>query len=151
MQIGVRVSVRSRGSVDAWIKSVERATRAPRKVDVGLVAGQAPRDVVMYGIYNHEGTSRGIPSRPFVKVAFFQYQGAARGIIRTGLRGAARGQASFSVSARTFGAAGVGWVRGIIDSSLGPPLAASTIARKGSAQTLIQTGKMRASISFKVR
>lgn len=147
--ISVRVDVRSKGSIEAWLKKAEASIR-PATVDVGLVAGQARPDVVMYGIYNHEGTSRGIPSRPFVKVAFHRYRGAARASLRAGLRAALRGT-PFRASAASAGSAGVGWVQGVIDSSMSPANAPATIAAKGHARTLIDTGAMRASISFKVR
>lgn len=151
MQIATRCEVQSKGSIDAWLKRVEQAVRRPATVDVGMVAGQTPADVAAYAIYNHEGTSRGLPSRPFVRVAFHRYEGQAKGLMRSGLRGAAFGQVSFPQSAATFGAAGVGWIQNVIDSSLGPALAASTVRQKGNSQTLIETGKMRASVSFKVK
>ena len=149
MEVSAKVSVTSKGSIDAWLRKMQPALK-PATVDIGLVAGQARGDVIMYGIYNHEGTSRGIPSRPFVKVAFHRYQGAARAELRSGLRAALNGT-PFKASAAKAGAVGVKWVQGVIDSNLGPPLAASTVARKGNSRTLIDTGTMRGSITFKVR
>lgn len=49
-----------------------------------------------------------------------------------------------------FGVWAQGQIQARISAGIDPPLAASTIARKGSSKPLIDTGQLRTSISFKV-
>lgn len=145
------VSVERRGDAEAWLRRLIAATRGPDTVDMGLIPGKAPPDVIAYGWYNHEGTSRGIPSRPFARVAFHRAEAGFRAEIRGTLRGMLRGQANYTTALPRLGQRGVTAIQGVIDSNLGPALKPSTVARKGSSRALIDKGRLRAAQSFKVR
>lgn len=145
------VTVERRGDAEAWLRKLIAATRGKSQVDMGLIPGQARPDVIAYGWYNHEGTSRGIPSRPFVRIGFQRAEGGFRTEIRGTLRGVLHGQATFSGALPKLGQNGVKAVQAAIDSGIGPANAPSTVARKGSSRTLIDTGALRASQTFKVR
>jgi hypothetical protein len=145
------VSVERRGDAEAWLRRLIAATKGPSQVDMGLIPGQAPADVIAYGWYNHEGTSRGIPSRPFARVAFHRAESGFRTEIRGTLRGVLHGQATYATALPRLGQRGVTAIQGVIDSNLGPALKPSTVARKGSSRTLIDKGRLRAAQSFKVR
>jgi hypothetical protein len=145
------VTVERRGDAEAWLRKLIAATRGKSQVDMGLIPGQARSDVIAYGWYNHEGTSRGIPSRPFARVAFHRSEGGFRTEIRGTLRGVLHGQATFASALPKLGQRGVIAIQGVIDSNLGPALKPSTVARKGHSRTLIDTGALRASQTFKVR
>lgn len=145
------VSVERRGDAEAWLRRLIAATRGPNTVDMGLIPSKAPPDVIVYGWYNHEGTSRGIPSRPFVRVAFQRAEAGFRTEIRGTLRGMLRGQATYGQALPLLGQRGITAIQGVIDSNLGPALKASPVARKGSSRTLIDKGRPRAAQSFKVR
>jgi hypothetical protein len=145
------VLVERRGDAEAWLRRLIAATRGPDTVDMGLIPGKAPPKVLAYGWYNHEGTSRGIPSRPFIRVAFHLSLGGFRTEIRGTLRGVLHGNATFARALPSLGQRGVTAIQGVIDSNLGPALKPSTIARKGHSRTLIDTGALRAAQTFKVR
>ena len=69
MNIRVTVETQSRGNAKAMLERVLREfakARGDAKVKVGFPAGQAPGDLIAIAVYNHEGTSRGIPPRPFI-------------------------------------------------------------------------------------
>lgn len=145
------VSVERRGDAEAWLRRLIAATRGPDTVDMGLIPGKAPAKVLAYAWFNHEGTSRGIPSRPFIRVAFHRAQGGFRNEIRGTLRGLLTGRATFASALPSLGQRGVTAIQGVIDSNLGPALKPSTIAQKGSSRTLVETGALRAAQSYKVR
>jgi hypothetical protein len=151
MDVSATFKVKSKGSLAALVRKIEAGLKGPRTVVAGLVAGQAASDVIAYGWFNHEGTSRGIPPRPFVKVAFFTHRGQAKAQFRTCLRAMVRGQANMHSQLDVMGKAGVKWIEQTIQAGVGPPLAASTVARKGHATRLIDTGVMLSSMSYKIR
>lgn len=145
------VSIQQRGDAEAWLRKLIAATRGPSTVAMGLVPGQIAGDVLSYGWYNHEGTSRGIPSRPFVRIGFHRAEGGFRVSLRGTLRGILHGQVTYASALPRFGQQGVKAVQAAIDSGIRPANAASTVAKKGHGMTLRHTYALRGSVSFKVR
>ena len=70
--IRTKVTVRRRGSLANHIGKIERGLQGPRAVKVGFPKGHAGADIVSIAIWNHFGTSRGIPPRPFITIAMFK-------------------------------------------------------------------------------
>ncbi len=146
--IRARVTLRRRGDLRGHIMKIQTALQGPKAVKVGLPAGKSPADVLDIAAWNHFGTSRGIPPRPFISVAMFK----GRGEIRMNLRKIAY---EVTVNAKPLtpelqrlGFYGAGLIQTQIASNMPPPNAPSTIARKGSSRTLIDTGRMRQSITW---
>lgn len=148
--IRTRTTLRQRGDLRGHVQKIERALAGPLKVKVGLPAGKAPADIVQIAIWNHFGTSRGIPPRPFITIAMFK----ARAEIRTNLRKVAY-QVTVNAKPLTpelqkLGVYGAGKIQSQISSNMPPPNAPSTIAQKRSSGTLIDTGRMRQSITWEL-
>jgi len=148
VSIRSKVTFRRRGDLKGHILKIEKALQGPSKVKVGLPAGKSPADILDIAVWNHFGTSRGIPARPFITVAMFK----GRGEIRMNLR-----KIAYSVTVNgkpltpeleKLGAYGAGKIQDQIASNMPPPNAASTIAQKGSSRTLIDTGRLRQSITW---
>lgn len=146
--IRAKVTLRRRGNLRGHIHKIETALQGPKAVKVGLPAGKADADLVSIAVWNHYGTSRGIPPRPFITVAMFK----GRGEIRMNLRKIAY-QVTVNGKPMTpelqkLGAFGAGKIQDQISSNMPPPNAPSTIAQKGSSGTLIDTGRLRQSITW---
>lgn len=146
--IRTKVTLRRRGDLANHIAKIERGLQGPKAVKVGFPAGKADADVVSIAIWNHFGTSRGIPPRPFITIAMFKN----RRQIRAALRKIAKMQVAdgtpVSRSLPKLGALGAGMVQDQIASNTPPPNAPSTVRQKGSSGTLIDTGRMRQSVTW---
>lgn len=121
----------------------------PRKVKVGFPAGTSS-DIVDKAIWNHYGTSRGIPSRPFLLNAMRRHRRKYLQIMKEQGARILRGETTLDAVMAKLGVLAQGDVQGEIDATLTPPNAPSTIAAKGSSHPLIETGEMRAGVTWKV-
>ena len=146
--IRTKVTLRRRGNLANHLAKIERGLQGPKAVKVGFPKGKAEADVVSIAIWNHFGTSRGIPARPFITIAMFKN----RRQIRAALRKIAKAQVAdgtpVSRSLPKLGAYGAGMIQDQIAANTPPPNAPSTIRQKGSSRTLIDTGRMRQSVTW---
>lgn len=148
--IRVRTTLRRRGDLAGHIQKIEKALTGPTKVKVGLPAGKAPGDIVQIAIWNHFGTSRGIPPRPFITIAMFKGRGAIRANLRKVAYSVTVNGKPLAPELQKLGVYGAGLIQDQIASNMPPPNAPSTIAQKGSSGTLIDTGRMRQSITWEL-
>lgn len=105
--------------------------------------------IVDYAIANEYGTSK-IPERPFMRSTADEKQENWSALMDKIVEGVTKGD--FEVE-RKIGLVGEQMVNDIkekISSNVPPPLNPATIKRKGSSRTLIDTGNMRNSITFKI-
>lgn len=103
-------------------------------------------------VWNHFGTSDGrIPSRPFVTGWFDQNEPKLREMLTVLMRQQIKGELSRQQVLDQMGAYCVGSIQANMATSLPPPNAPSTIAKKHSSTTLIDRGQLRAAISWDVR
>lgn len=131
------------------MRRVAAALKGPSKVKVGLPAGEAPGDVVEYAHYNEFGTER-IPERPFIRTTMREQGGKYMRGLKSEAKQILRGQTSMSGTLNRLGMVAAGDIQDTIGSNVPPPNAPSTIAQKGSSGTLIETGRMRQSMTWKV-
>lgn len=117
---------------------------------VGFLASESGDDLITYAAANEFGTDV-IPERSFLRSTVdlhrSDYESAladAAGLLVDGDR--ARAEAEL----QRLGLRAVGDVQTQIVEIRDPPNAPSTIARKGSSNPLIDTGRMRQSVSFVV-
>lgn len=108
-------------------------------------------DLVDIAVFNEYGT-RNIPARPFVRLAFDKNEAAWNKTIEAGCTAMANGTADVNRLTSVLGAQMVGDVQEVIgDRSLLAPNAPSTIKQKGSDAPLIDSGRLRQSVSYKVK
>lgn len=139
----VRVRRRKRGNVPKPITG-------PTKVHVGFPSGDSDSDIVARAIWNHFGTSRGIPARPFM---FNAIRGNKRNINRFLKKVAPdilKGEMSTTTALSQLGILTQGYIQEEITALRSPPNAESTIRRKSSSNPLIDTGEMRGAVTYKV-
>jgi len=126
------------------------ALTGPKKVKVGLPKGKVSESIIDIGIWNHFGTSRGIPERPFLTNAMRDNRSKYRDSMRTAAKLILLGQASMGAVLSKLGIMAVGDIQSEITSLNSPPNAPSTVKKKGSSNPLIDTGQLRASITWVV-
>ena len=148
----LRVTVKiERKGVDLakLVKRIEQSLAAgPTMVKVGFPAGKARGDLISIAFWNHEGTSRGIPPRPFITRAIFEGKEQIRSDLRTIAKGVFQGNADLRAGLARVGMMGQNLIQQKIGSNLPPPNAPSTVAAKGSSRTLVDTGRMMASVTW---
>jgi hypothetical protein len=91
--------------------------------------------------------SRGQPPRPFMRIAIQDNSPHWPGQVASLL---AASNYDATATLNLMGAEVVGQVQDSIDALMDPPLAASTIAKKGHDKPLIETNLMRSSVTFEV-
>lgn len=143
-----KLTLRRRGDLRGHIHKIETALKGPSKVKVGLPAGKADSDIVSIAIWNHFGTSRGIPPRPFITVAMYKGRGEIRMNLRKIAYNVTVNGKPMTPELQKLGVYGAGKIQDQIASNMPPANAPSTIAQKGSSRTLIDTGRMRQSITW---
>lgn len=128
----------------------------PKRVKVGLVAGEADSENVDKAFWNEFGTET-IPERPFLRNAMRNNRDAYRAAMRTAAKTiigtAARGgdaRGAVTLALRKLGLKAADDVKSEITALSDPPNAPSTVARKGSSNPLIDSGEMRNAVSSKV-
>ncbi|WKL21281.1 hypothetical protein QYR00_05810 [Agrobacterium tumefaciens] len=129
----------------------------PNNVKVGFPAGEADADNIQKAIWNEFGTRRGIPERPFMRNSMRSNRAAYRAEMKaaaaTIIAQAALGKSVASEKRKALSKLGIkaqGDIQAEITALRTPPNAPSTIQQKGSSNPLINSGEMRAAVTFKV-
>lgn len=139
----VRVKRRKRGNIPKPLKG-------PTQVHVGFPSGKSDSDVVARAVWNHFGTSRGIPARPFM---FNAIRKNKREIVRYLNKTAPdilKGEMSLRTALARLGILTQGYVQDEITELRNPPNHPDTIRQKGSSNPLIDSGEMRGAVTYKV-
>jgi hypothetical protein len=160
----VRVERKKHGRGAAGIASL---LPGPNKVAVGLPAGEADQDVINRAIWNEFGTRGGasgggwggpIPERPFMRNAMRSnrdsYKAAMKASAKTIVREIAAGKSAAdakTMALRKLGIKAQGDIQAEITSLSSPPNSPVTIALKGSSNPLIDSGELRAAITYKIK
>lgn len=133
--------------------------RGPKKVKVGFPAGKASASNIGKAIWNEFGTKGGasgggwggpVPERPFMRNAMKDNRGKYRKAMETSAPKILRGEADLGQVMNKLGILAQGDIQTEITSLSSPPNSPVTIAIKGSSNPLINTGEMRASVTWKV-
>ena len=122
----------------------------PGEVRVGFPAGKAPGDILDIAVWNHYGT-RNIPERPFLDNAMWDNRAKYRKAMEGAARKLLMGETGMGTVLSRLGIMAQGDVQAEIVALRDPPNAASTIRQKGSSSPLIDTGRMRQSVTYEVR
>ena len=102
--------------------------------------------IVMVGVYNEFGT-QSIPARPFMRTSIEEKKNEIKKIQDSQYSKILQGKQTVKKALGVLGNYMVGQVQEKIKSIDTPPNAESTKARKGSSNPLIDTGRMRQSIT----
>lgn len=127
-----------------------KTIKGKSQVEVGFPKGKSDADIVARAIWNHFGTSRGIPARPFILNAIRRHQKKYRGGLKKMAKQIVRGVITPEQAMRKLGIAAQGDIQSEITTLRTPPNAQSTIDRKGSSNPLIASGEMRQAVTYKV-
>lgn len=131
----------------------------PSRVKVGLPKGVADGEVIKIGVWNHFGTKGGasgggwggpIPERPFLSNAMRNNRGNYRSAMRSAAKAVLMGSTTMKSVVSRLGIMAQGDVQKEITAFHSPPNSPVTIALKGSDHPLIDTGRLLASITYKV-
>lgn len=131
----------------------------PSRVKVGFPAGKASGGDIEKAVWNEFGTRGGasgggwggpIPERPFMRNAMRNNKSKYRNALRVSAKKILLGETSLSTVLNKLGILAQGDIQSEITSLNSPPNSATTIAMKGSSKPLINTGAMRAAVTWVV-
>lgn len=140
-------------------KKLPKSIKGPRRVKVGFPAGKTSGENLQKAVWNEFGTRGGasgggwggpIPERPFMRNMVRNNKGKYITILKGEARAILLGEANLNMTMRKLGTLGQQDVRAEIDALMDPPNSPVTIARKGSSKPLIDKGRMRRAVTYKV-
>lgn len=137
--------------VRAYLRSIAVQLDRPRTLRVGFLEGATYPDgtpvAMVAAIHNYGAPRAGIPPRPFFGNLVRNHEDEWPAGFATQLR---ETNLDFEAALRRAGEAIAGQLRQEIVDLWEPPLAESTIARKGFAKPLVDTGHMLNSVDYEV-
>ena len=142
---------------DRGFLAIKKALLSLRKkeIKVGIHEGAGKNEktgtlIVDYALANEYGTSK-IPERSFMRSTYDEKQQEWNKTLDKIVGNITEGNISnIEQKINSVGVQIVNDIKEKIDSNIPPALSEATIRRKGSSRTLIDTGIMRASITYKI-
>lgn len=121
-------------------------------LDDGSVSADGTMSLAAVGSVHEYGSDlAGVPERSFIRSAMDENAGDLTTIQRDAVERVSKGTLTPQVALGRLGLWAQAKIQGKISSNIPPPNAQSTIDAKGSSATLIDSGRMRASIAFAVK
>lgn len=143
-------TVRVSGGLERELRKLAKLVGTPATARVGFLEGATYPDgtptALVAAIHNYGAPAAGIPPRPFFTNMISQHQHEWAPAIAGLLRGGMSAHDALEVA----GAAIAGQLRQSIIDTNDPPLAPSTVARKGFSKPLIETSHMIKSVDHEV-
>lgn len=139
-----------------WNALMERMGKADKEtVKIGILGNAEPADdgadMILIAMANEFGTGDGrVPPRPFIRGAFDKNAGQLSEVKAKLYGGIVDGKVTVTKALSVLGRLHQGQVQAYIVELRDPPNAESTIERKGSDNPLIDTGRLRNSVSWEV-
>lgn len=142
---------------DKGFLAIKKALLSLRKkeIKVGILEGAGKNSktgtlIVDYAVFNEYGTSR-IPERSFMRSTYDEKESEWNKALDKIVSSVVEGNINnIEQKISLVGEQMVNDIKEKIDSNIPPPLSEATIRRKGSSRTLIDTGIMRASITYTI-
>lgn len=140
-------------------RRIPSSITGPKKVKVGLPAGEADSDNIQKAIWNEFGTRGGasgggwggpVPERPFMRNAMRSNRSKYLSAMRTSAAKILRGDTGLATVLSKLGILAQGDVQAEITSLSSPPNSPVTVAIKGSSSPLIDSGEMRSAVTWKI-
>lgn len=143
MEVSADVTVEGDLGIDKMIANLKQLDG--KKVSAGLFGGFASKKAM----WQEYGTSRGIPSRPFLRNTLYENEARwGNEIAPMVITMMMNGGGSETVMSK-LGERMQNDIKKTIDAGNFAPLAASTVVRKGSSKPLVDTGDMYGSITWR--
>jgi hypothetical protein len=146
-----KVTVTERGNkIPDLMRRLKRL--ASMEIHIGVISGEkgADSELVMIASVNEFGTrSLHVPERSFIRNSFELYRSDIEKAFKMGIQQVIKGAAPDQIMGQ-IGEAIVGKIVGRIDAGIAPANAPSTIKQKGGSKPLIDTGRLKQSITWKV-
>jgi hypothetical protein len=126
------------------------------ELDVGVFGPKAEErhkdsDATVGEIAVYHEFGLGVPERSFIRAWFEQNSRTVIDDMRAGLIRVLKRELTPEQLADLLGQKYVGQIQARMAAGIPPPLAESTIARKGSSIPLIDTGQLRSAVTYEVR
>ncbi|QJD54315.1 hypothetical protein [Aminobacter phage Erebus] len=131
----------------------------PTMVKVGFPKSKASGSDIEKAVFNEFGTRGGasgggwggpIPERPFMRNAMRNNRSKYKSAMAKAAKGILLGDTAMSTVLNKLGALAQGDIQSEITAMRSPPNSPITIALKGSSNPLIDTGAMRAAVTWKI-
>ena len=166
IKTAISVSNRQKPQAKSITEMVRRDLLGKSMVKVGFPKGQVAGDLITIAYWNHEGTNRQsgdvffkngkfgisgpIPPRPFITMAMFKARGKLRAFMRAEAKAIVNGKRNLEQSLARLGMMAQDAIQMQIGSNMDPANSPMTIELKGSSRTLVDSGRMMASVTWEI-
>lgn len=141
-----------------WQRLKRRLEARDTRVRVGVLSSEGGEQITQSGatilqialIHEFGAPAAGIPRRSFIRDTVDEKQSEISAATAKLLRQVVTGRMTLERALGLLGAQTVALIRERMRTSIPPPLAPQTVARKGSNVTLIDTGRLLSAITFRV-
>lgn len=146
----IRAKVKLRRETVKRVAELEGPTKVEVGFPSGSIGGKRPVDaaVIAVAMFNEFGT-RTIPERPFIRNTIRSHRDEYIEAMAEGAAAVVRGESDIEDALSKLGLKAAGDIQRAMPGTP-PPNKPSTVAKKGSSKTLIDTGRLRQSITWKV-
>ena len=141
--------VRDTSNVDEFLRLIDSIERSV--IEVGILSSAGGDIVLIANVHEFGSNKNNIPERSFLRAGFDKYQRDIADLCDKMIAKAVMQEISVDTALNTIGAFAVSKIQEFLTDMKRPPLKPITIERKGSSALLIDTGKLRSSISFRVK
>jgi len=154
--VQIKVDIVSRENKAAMEALFKNSLRAPNAVDIGLFQGTTEKDgsptAMIAATHEYGSPEKGIPERSFMRSAMHLGKDRINERLRKDIAALITGRGTKKMVLSRVGLLATNLIQARIRSSKSwaKPLAPITIARKGSTVPLIDTGRMLASITYRL-
>jgi phage gpG-like protein len=146
-----QVEVKGGNRINQRMQSFKQRLQNPNGVKVGVPSGAGSYDdgtKIATIAATHEFGGGNVPERSFLRVPLRANKKTYAKIIRNGVQDALAGQSSMVQVMNQVGARAAGDSQKAISKGIAPPNAESTVEQKGSSTPLVDTGRLRQSITW---
>lgn len=120
-----------------------------KEINAGILSS-AGGDIASIAFWNHEGTSRGIPPRPFITQTIETKQSNIGRLLKASIA-AVMAPGDVDAALNKIGLGVEGLIKQVTSSGAFAPNHPETIKRKGSSKPLIDTGRLLGAISYEIK
>lgn len=152
--MSISVQRRSTGLLERIKRALTRSKKAD--VAVGFPAGKVKATEIQKALWNEFGTKGGgwggpIPERPFMRNSIRNNKAKYQAALKSSGAKILVGNGDMEMALRRLGILAQGDIQSEITSLASPPNSPVTIKLKGSSNPLIDTGRMRQSVTWELR
>lgn len=143
------IKVTDKDNTDKLLKTLKEIESSV--IEVGIFSKAGGDIVLIANVHEFGSNKNNIPERSFLRAGFDKYNKDIADLCDKMITRAVMQEISVDTALNTIGAFAVSKIQEFLTDMKRPPLKPLTIQRKGSSALLIDTGRLRQSITYRIK